>query len=50
MVLASPAKVGREAWVQIFDWSQVDELVASSLPVEFREGLSQYGTHVTVST
>ena len=50
VVLASPVKVGVDARVRVVDWSQVDELVTTSLPLEFAEGLARRGVRVLVAT
>lgn len=50
VVLASPAKIGLEARMRVVDWPQVDELVATPLPVEFARGLQERGVHVVVAT
>ena len=46
VVLASPAKIGFPARVQVVDWPQVDTLVAAPLPSEFAEGLRERGVEV----
>jgi DeoR/GlpR family transcriptional regulator of sugar metabolism len=50
VVLASPAKIGLDARMRVVDWSQVDELVTTSLPSEFADGLRQRGVHIVVAT
>ncbi len=50
VVLASSGKVGRDARVRILDWSEVDELVATSLPSDFREALKSAGVDFVFPT
>jgi DeoR/GlpR family transcriptional regulator of sugar metabolism len=49
VVLASAVKIGVDARVRVIDWSQVDELVTTSLPSEFADGLRQHQVHVLVA-
>jgi DeoR family transcriptional regulator of aga operon len=48
VVLASSSKVDRDARIRIVNWAEVDELVATSLPLEFRESLRGEGVYVTL--
>jgi DeoR/GlpR family transcriptional regulator of sugar metabolism len=50
VVLASPVKVGVEGRVRMVDWPEVDELVTTSLPGEFADGLKQRGVRVIAAT
>lgn len=50
VVLASGAKIGLEARMRVIDWPQVDELVTTTLPCEFADGLERLGVHTVVAT
>jgi DeoR/GlpR family transcriptional regulator of sugar metabolism len=50
VVLASPVKIGVDGRARMVNWPQVDELVTTSLPSEFADGLEQHGVQVIVAT
>ena len=48
MILASPDKIGQSAPTRVLQWSQVDDLVSSSLPSEYQDRLPGLGVRLVL--